>query len=68
MKEDQAALSTGRKTGIALAAFAVLAGFAWKTMEAGTMRTVVLVVLGGFALRLLLGLRRPRYDDEQGKT
>jgi hypothetical protein len=52
----------GSKSAIGLGLFALLAGMAWKTMEAGPMRTVVLVVLAGFALRVLLGMRRSRYD------
>jgi hypothetical protein len=39
---------------------------AWMTMEAGPMRTLVLVVLAGFALRVLLGMRRSRYDGSGG--
>jgi hypothetical protein len=53
-------LNAGQKTWIALGLFALLAGLAWKTMEPGKFRSLVLVVLGGLALRLLLGLRSPR--------
>ena len=47
----------------ALAMFAVLAVLAWQTMEPGKFRTLVFVVLGGLALRVLLGSRRARYDE-----
>jgi hypothetical protein len=39
---------------IALALLAVLAGLAWKTIEAGKIRTAVLVILGAFGLRIIL--------------
>ncbi len=55
-------MDEGSKPVIGLVLFAVLAAMAWKTMDAGPMRTVVLVVLAGFALRVLLGMRRSRYD------
>ena len=63
MTDERAAWGVPQKTVVALVLFAVIAGLAWKTMEAGTMRTLVMVVLGGFALRLLLGMRRSRYDE-----
>jgi hypothetical protein len=60
---ELAFVGEGSKSAIGLGLFALLAGMAWKTMEAGPMRTIVLVVLAGFALRvLLLGMRRSRYD------
>ena len=48
---------------IALVAIALLAIAAWQTMEPGKFRTLVFVVLGGLALRVLLGSRRARYDE-----
>ena len=45
--------SPGRKW-IALAVLALLAGFAVKTIDPGKVRTVVLVLLGFFALRIVL--------------
>ena len=45
------------KTPIALLLYAGIAALAWFTMEPGKFRTLVLIVLGGLALRLLLGSR-----------
>jgi hypothetical protein len=49
---------------VALLALAVLAALAWSTMEAGRVRMLVFVLLGGFALRILLTVRS-RYDGEE---
>jgi hypothetical protein len=62
VSEGHAAWTMGRKTQVALALYALLGLLVWKTMEAGRVRTLVLVILGGFALRLLLGMRGSRYD------
>jgi hypothetical protein len=51
-------LSLRQKTAVALALFGVVAVVAWQTMEPGKFRTLVFVVLGGLALRVLLGSRR----------
>jgi hypothetical protein len=53
----------GRKSAIALVLFGAVAVLAWQTMEPGKFRTLVFVVLGGLALRVLLGSRRARYDE-----
>jgi hypothetical protein len=45
---------------MAIGLLAVLAAAAWKTMDPGKPRLVVLVVLGGFAFRILLASRRSR--------
>jgi hypothetical protein len=55
-------LSLGQKTGIALVLFGAVAVLAWQTMEPGKFRTLVFVVLGGLALRVLLGSRRADGD------
>jgi hypothetical protein len=57
-------LSLGQKTGIALVLFAAVAVLAWQTMEPGKFRNLVFVVLGGLALRVLLGSRRADVDTE----
>ena len=62
MSEGRAAWTVGRKTQVALALYALMGLLVWKTMDAGTVRDLVLVILGGFALRLLLGIGRSRYD------
>ncbi len=48
---------------VALLVLCVLAGLAWSTMDAGKVRMLVFVLLGGFALRILLTPER-RYDGE----
>ncbi|HVW79307.1 MAG TPA: hypothetical protein VHB45_16960 [Alloacidobacterium sp.] len=50
---------------VALLVLAMLAGLAWSTMDAGRVRMLVFVLLGGFALRILLTAGR-RYDEEEG--
>jgi heme A synthase len=57
-------LSFSRKTVITLVLFAAVAVLAWQTMEPGKFRTLVFVVLGGLALRVLLGWRRSSVDSE----
>jgi hypothetical protein len=42
--------------------FAAIAVLAWQTMEPGKFRTLVFVILGGLALRVLLGSRRADTD------
>jgi hypothetical protein len=48
---------------IALLVLGLLALLAWGTMDAGKVRMLVFVLLGGFALRILLTAGR-RYDEE----
>ncbi len=55
-------LSAGPKTAVALVLFGVVAVLAWQTMEPGKFRALVFVVLGGLALRVLLGWRRSSSD------
>ena len=57
-------LGFGQKTIVALLLFGVVAVLAWQTMEPGKFRTLVFVVLGGLALRVLLGWRRSSVDTE----
>jgi hypothetical protein len=59
-------LSFNRKTVITLVLFAAVAVLAWQTMEPGKFRTLVFVVLGGLALRVLLGWRRSGVDGVDG--
>ena len=49
---------------VALLVLAALAGLAWSTMDAGKVRMLVFVLLGGFALRVLLTSGR-QYDEEE---
>ena len=53
----------GRKTVIALVLFGAVAVLAWHTMEPGKFRTLVFVILGGLALRVVLGFRRSNIDS-----
>jgi membrane-bound metal-dependent hydrolase YbcI (DUF457 family) len=55
-------LSFNQKTAVALVLFGLVAVMAWQTMEPGKFRTLVFVVLGGLALRVLLGSRRADTD------
>jgi hypothetical protein len=57
-------LSFSQKSAVALALFGAVALVAWRTMEPGKFRTLVFVVLGGLALRVLLGWRRSGHDSE----
>jgi hypothetical protein len=57
-------LGFGQKTIVALLLFGVVAVLAWQTMEPGKFRTLVFVILGGLALRVLLGWRRSSVDTE----
>ena len=62
-RSGSSGLSLGQKTVVALVLFGLVALAAWQTMEPGKLRTLVFVVLGGLALRVLLGSRRARYDE-----
>ena len=55
-------LNFAQRTVVALVLFGAIAVLAWQTMEPGKFRTLVFVILGGLALRVLLGSRRARYD------
>jgi hypothetical protein len=55
-------LSFSQKTVITLLLFGAIAVLAWQTMEPGKFRSLVLVVVGGLALRVLLGWRRASVD------
>ena len=47
-----------RRTGVALGVLVALGALAWATMDAGRVRDVVLVLLAGFALRIVLTGRK----------
>jgi hypothetical protein len=53
----------GRRKAVALAGLAILAAAAWYTMDAGKVRILVMILLGGFALRIALTNSRSRYDE-----
>ena len=49
---------------VALLVLAGIAALAWSTMDAGKVRMLVFILLGGFALRVLLTAGR-QYDEEE---
>jgi hypothetical protein len=57
-------IADGKRKLVALAFLALLAALAWYTMEAGKVRLVVLILLGGFALRVALTAGTPRNELE----
>ena len=54
-----------KRKAAALAGLGVLLLIAWQTMDAGRIRILVFVLLGGFALRVALTSGRSRYDVEE---
>jgi hypothetical protein len=58
-------LEGGTRKLVSLAGLAILAVLAWQTMDAGPVRMLVFVVLGGFALRIALTGGRARYDEAE---
>ena len=62
---DLSAGGSGRM-GIALAILLGLAAVSWSTMEPGRYRDLVLLLLGFFAVRIVLGRLRSRYDGQDG--
>ena len=59
----QMAVAGGRRKTVALAGLIILAVLAWNTMDAGNIRLLVMILLGGFALRIALTSDRARYDE-----
>jgi hypothetical protein len=57
-------IADSKRKLLALAFLAVLATLAWYTMDAGKIRLVVMLLLGGFALRIALTAGTPRNDLE----
>ncbi|HZD47729.1 MAG TPA: hypothetical protein VE178_03195 [Silvibacterium sp.] len=55
----------GKRKLVALAGIAVLAVLAWRTMDAGSIRLLAFVLLGGFALRIALTSGGSRYDVDE---
>jgi len=53
-----------QRKAVALLVLGGLAALAWGTMDAGKVRMLVFVLLGGFALRILLTAGR-QYDEEE---
>jgi hypothetical protein len=60
-------MSQMQKAGTALLLLATLAGLAWWTMDGGPIRTVALLLLGLFVVRVVLYTARSRYDDDKDK-
>jgi hypothetical protein len=59
-------MPSAKRKWIALAMLAVLAGLVWQTMDPGKIRIIVLILIAGFALRIVLTPSGSRYDDGQG--
>jgi len=57
-------IAGGKRKLIAIAFLALFAALAWYTMDAGKIRLVVLILLGGFALRIALTGGTSRNDLE----
>jgi len=57
-------MAGAKRKMMALTFLALLAALAWYTMDAGKIRLVVLLLLGGFALRIALTAGTPRNDLE----
>jgi hypothetical protein len=55
-------LTGARRKYAALAGLAAIALLAWFTLDPGKIRLVVMILLGGFALRIAL-TARARYDE-----
>ena len=51
---------------VALVVLAALAGLTWETLD-GRIRLVTLIILGMFAVRIVLTQSRSRYDEEGSK-
>jgi hypothetical protein len=51
-----------QKAATALFLLAALAGLAWWTLDGGPVRTITLLLLGLFVFRVVLYMRRSRYD------
>ena len=51
-------LKGSQRAAVALGVLACTAALAWSTMDADRIRTVVLVVLAVFAVRIVLAARR----------
>jgi hypothetical protein len=49
---------------VALLGLGLLAGLAWFTLDAGKMRDIVCILLGSFALRIVLA-RKPRVESSE---
>jgi hypothetical protein len=55
----------GKRKIMALTLLAVLAGLTWLTLDPGKIRLVVLILLGGFALRIALTGSRNEEEAEE---
>jgi len=60
-------IADSKRKLLALAFLALLAALAWYTMDAGKIRLVVMILLGGFALRVALTADRSRDGNEAAK-
>jgi len=56
-------IAGGKRKLVGIAFLAVLAALTWYTLDPGRIRLVVMILLGGFALRIAL-TAHGRIDDE----
>jgi hypothetical protein len=64
LRVDMMRVAGAKRKILALAILAVLATLAWYTMDAGRIRLLVMVLLGGFALRIVLTRGSPGNEEE----
>ena len=60
-------ISGAKRKLVAVAFIAALAGLAWCTMDAGKIRLVVMILLGGFAVRIALTTRGVQDEEHAGE-
>jgi hypothetical protein len=60
-------IEAGQRKVVAVALLAALAGLSWITMDAGRPRELVLILLAGFALRIVLAGAGSRYHSTRTK-
>ncbi len=58
---------TGRKL-VALAGLAVLAALMWTTIGPGRVRLVGMIILGGFALRIVLTQKQAQGGEDEAQA
>jgi hypothetical protein len=57
-------MAGGKRKIAALAFLVILAALAWYTLDPGRVRLVVMILLGGFALRIALTAKVAQGDQE----
>jgi hypothetical protein len=60
-------MAGGKRKIAALAFLAILAALAWYTLDPGRIRLVVMIFLGGFALRIAL-VAKVAQDEQEAES